>query len=85
MVQRHSVMVAVTWIAVDVHFRRAGRWPGKDTLVQRFGGCVVLGLLNAGALGLPQLLPESQLHREDLEAPRERHFFFFLNGYYKRL
>jgi len=56
-----------TWVAVDVHFRGAGRWPGKDTLVQRFGGCGVLGLFNAGALSLPHLLPKSQLHCEDLK------------------
>lgn len=56
-----------TWIAVDVHFRGAGRRPGKDALVQRFGSCGVLGLFNAGALCLPHLLPKSQLHREDLE------------------
>lgn len=47
------------WVAVDVHFRGAGRRPGKDALVQCFGGCGVLGLFNAGALSLPQLLPKS--------------------------
>lgn len=56
-----------TWVAVDVHFRGAGCWPGKDALGQCFGGCGVLGLFNAGAFRLPHLLPKSQLHCEDLE------------------
>lgn len=56
-----------TWVAVDVHFRRAGGWSGKDALLQRFGGCGVLGLFNAGTFCLPYLLPKCQLHGEDLQ------------------
>lgn len=56
-----------TWVTVDVNFRGAGRRPGEHALVQRFGSCGVLGLFDAGAFCLPHLLPESQLHCEDLE------------------
>lgn len=56
-----------TWVTVHIRFRGAGCWPGKYTFGESFGSCGVLGLLNAGALRLPHLLPKSQLHREDLE------------------
>lgn len=58
----------LTWIAVDVHFWRTGGWSGKDTLLQRFRSCRVLGLFNAGTFCLPYLFPKWQLHSEDLKA-----------------
>lgn len=64
---RCFLLTDFTWIAIDVHLRWAGHRPGKDTLIQSFGGCGMLGLFNAGALGLPDLLPKSQLHCEDLQ------------------
>lgn len=56
-----------TWVTVDVHFWRAGGWSGKNTLLQCFSSCGVLGLFNAGTFCLPYLLPECELNREDLE------------------
>lgn len=78
-----------TWVTVDVNFGGAGRRPGEHALIQGFGSCGVLGLFNAGAFCLPHLLPESQLHGEDLEERHEegrtsdnRDAFTFLNRNY---
>lgn len=62
--------MCATWVTVDVDFGGTGCWPGEHALVQGFGSCGVLGLFNAGAFCLPHLLPESQLHGEDLQGRR---------------
>lgn len=65
-----------TWVTVDVDFGGARCWPGEYAFVQGFGSCGVLGLFNAGAFCLPHLLPESQLHGENLpERPQEEYNF----------
>lgn len=61
-----------TWVAVAVGFRGAGRRSGEIALCQGHGSCGVLGLFDAAAFGLPYLVPQAQLHREDLHTQSSR-------------
>lgn len=59
----------LTWVAVVVAVVLGGAWrgPGQAALQEGLGCRAVLRLLDAGALRLPRLLPQAQLHREDLQ------------------
>ena len=62
----------LTRVTIGIHFGGAGWGPRQGALDQGFRGCAVLGLLDAGSLGLPHLLPQCQLHSEDLQGEERR-------------